>query len=500
MSTENQILLQLRNIGKSFGTTRALDSVDMDIYEGEIHAILGQNGAGKSTLVKILDNVHTDFEGSIIYRGEVIPRKEMSHLLTQKLGVVHQEFPLIPYLTVAENIFLSKMPESKGKVINWKKLFSQTDELLQSLDISIDPRMKILDLTMAERQLVTIARAISRKPEVVIFDEATSALTESEVNTISNILKSLLMQRVAVIFISHKIEEILNISDRVTVLRDGHSVETKLTSETNKFELINMMAGKDVQNQFPARISYEGSHEIVLEAKDLCGENFFGCNLQIRKGEILGIAGLVGAGRPELIRTLFGAIPIKSGSVFLRGKRIDILKPSSAIKENIYFIPSDRRKEGILSELSIRDNVTIGLLGNFCKFGKINHTKESKVTNEYIEKLNIKTTGESQKIKELSGGNQQKVVIARWLSGSGEVFLFDEPTRGLDVGVKYDVYELMNQIKANGNALVMISSELPELLAMSDRVLVMFEGMIVAEMDNTNLDQATVLTAMMNQS
>lgn len=496
---DGEIVLQLKNIGKSFGVTRALDSVDMDIYSGEIHAILGQNGAGKSTLVKILDNVHTEFDGTIFYKGKEVPRREMHALFAEKLGVVHQEFPLIPYMTVCENIFLSRLPKTKAGTVLWKEAFKTCQELLESLNIKIDAKLHIKDLTMGERQLITIARAISKSPDVIVFDEATSALTESEVNTIFSILQAQLEKGVAVIFISHKIEEILSISNRVTILRDGCSVQTKLTGETNRFELINMMAGKEVEQQFPERVVYNEPHEVILEAHNISGQNFTDCSIQIKEGEILGIAGLVGSGRPELVKSLFGALPITEGKVSLHGEDLKLSKPKDAIRKNIYFIPSDRRKEGIFGELAILDNVTVGLLSNYCKLGKINHKKQSDVTDEYINKLSIKTTGKMQAIKELSGGNQQKAVIARWLSGDGEVFLFDEPTRGLDVGVKFDVYELMNQIKMSGKAVLMISSELPELLAISDRVVVMFEGRIVAEFVNDNLDQTTVLTAMMNQ-
>lgn len=497
----HDVILQLKEIGKSFGNTRALDGVNMDIHESEIHAILGQNGAGKSTLVKILDNVHREFEGKVLYRSAEVGRKEMPELFRKKLGVVHQEFPLIPYLTVAENIYLSSLPRHKGvKNISWKLLFEQTDTLLGSLGIKVGAGERVGDLTMGERQLVTIARAVSHSPDILVFDEATSALTESEVSTIFGLLKGLLDKGVAVIYISHKIEEILNISHRVTVLRDGRSVDTRLTQDTDKAELIHMMAGKNVSEQFPPRVSYKGKKEVLLEVRGLSGVGFEDCSLQVKGGEVLGIAGLVGSGRPELVKTVFGAMQAKAGEVFVKGEKVEIKKPRDAIDRHLYFVPSDRRKEGVVGELSVRDNLTIALLEEqYCRFKRIDHRKESGVTEEFISKLSIKTRGEAQKIKELSGGNQQKVIIARWLSGKGEVFLFDEPTRGLDVGVKFDVYELLNQIKQEGKAVVMISSELPELLAMSDRIAVMYEGRIVETYENHGLEQSTVLAAMMNQ-
>lgn len=496
---DKQAVISMCNISKSFGVTRALDGVNLDIYEKEIHAILGQNGAGKSTLVKILDNVHQEFEGEVYYKGQEISHKSMSDFFKKVLGVVHQEFPLVPHLTVAENIYLGDFPKNKytGQ-IQWKKLFEKTEALLKSLNIRIDPRAQVSKLTMGERQLISIAHAVAKKPEVLIFDEATSALTEKEVESIFELLFGLLEKGVAVIYISHKIEEILRISHRVTVLRDGKSITTKQTGDTDKTDLIKMMAGKDVSQQFPKRIPCE-SCGIALEVDRLTGEGFSDCSFSIRRGEILGIAGLVGSGRPELLKAIFGAQKAQSGKLYANGKELNIRRPKDAIENKIFFIPSDRRKEGIFKELSIRDNMTTALLDAYTTFGWIDHAKESRVVEEYIKKLSTKTTGESQLIKQLSGGNQQKVIIARWLSGDGEVFLFDEPTRGLDVGVKYDVYELLNSIKAEGKAVVMISSELPELLAMSDRIIVMYEGRIVAEIENRELDQETVLTAMMNQ-
>ena len=495
---DNKVVLKMCGIGKSFGVTRALDQVNLDVYEKEIHAILGQNGAGKSTLIKILDNVYPEFDGTVLFKGQEVSRRNMSEFFSKTLGVVHQEFPLVPYLTVAENIFLNDMPRNKAiKNICWKVLFEKTKALLDSLNIMVNPKTLVQNLTMGERQLVSIARAVAKNPEILIFDEATSALTDKEVQSIFKLLSGLLEKGVAVIYISHKIEEILRIAHRVTVLRDGRSVTTKEVKDTDKADLIRMMAGKEVSQQFPKRITC--SSDVVLEVKDLSGYAFHNCSFQVNHGEILGIAGLVGSGRQELLKAIFGAERIKSGKIVLNRKEISIKKPRDAIRNNIFFIPSDRRKEGIFKELSIRDNMTMALLNSYCTLGHINHKKETQVVNEYITKLNTKTTGEKQLIKQLSGGNQQKIIISRWLSGDGEVFMFDEPTRGLDVGVKYDVYELLNKIKSDGKAVIMISSELPELLAMSDRIIVMYEGRIVAEIENSELDQETVLTAMMNQ-
>lgn len=496
---DDKAVLQLRGISKSFGPTKALSNVDMDIYKGEIHAILGQNGAGKSTLVKILDNVYTEFEGQVVYNSQKISSKDMSGFFKNKLGVVHQEFPLVPHLTVAENIFLNKFPKKKIiKTVNWEELNMITCKLLDSLNISVKPNALIKDLSMGERQLVAIAHALSKNPEVLIFDEATSALTENEVQIIFKLLQELVSKGVAVVYISHKIEEIMSLSNRITVLRDGFSVSTKEVKTTNKTELIKMMAGRDVSHQFPEKISCTEENDAIV-VENLTGDLFKNCSFSIKHGEILGIAGLVGSGRPEMMKAIFGAKMIEKGSISINGKAVNIKKPEDAIRNGIYFIPSDRRQEGIFPDLSIRDNTTMALLKSYCKIGKINHKQEDDVTKEYIKKLNTKTRSGKQMIKELSGGNQQKVIISRWISGDGEVYMFDEPTRGLDVGVKYDVYELLNKIKSAGKAVLMISSELPELLAMSDRIIVMHDGRIVLETANNDLEQETILSAMMNQ-
>ncbi|MDR1650716.1 MAG: sugar ABC transporter ATP-binding protein [Synergistaceae bacterium] len=491
-------LLQISNVSKVFGATRALSGVTLDIMPGEIHAVLGQNGAGKSTLVRILDGVYRDFEGDILYRGRQIPHRDMQTFLRGKLGVVHQDFPLVPHLSVAENMYLGELPKARvTKRILWDDLYRKADELLKSLCIKVSPRALVKDLDVGSRQMVSIAHALARNPEILILDEATSTLTDSEVDTIFSILRLLGEKGVGIVFISHRIDEILSLSNRVTVLRDGASMPTSRTGGTNRDELINMMAGRDVAIQFPKRMCCEGGD--VLRVENLSGFGFRNCSFRVRGGEILGIAGLVGSGRPEMLKTVFGAEKPTAGKIIVQGRHVSITKPLDAMKEGLYLIPSDRRREGIMPAMSVKDNLVIAMIRNYSRMGWIDGSETSRVAKEYTDRLRIKSTGEDQKIAELSGGNQQKVIISRWLSGKGKVFMFDEPTRGLDVGVKYDVYELMNKIKSGGGAIIMISSELPELLAMSDRIIVMYEGEIVAEMDNDSLGQEAVLAAMMNQ-
>lgn len=497
---ESEVRLQLKDITKQFNATRALYNVNMEIWSGEVHAVLGQNGAGKSTLVKILAGVYKDFQGQIIIDGKQLDETELNGVIKKRIGVVHQEFPLVPQLTVAENIYLGRFPRKRyiGD-IDWKQLKSDTEKLLSSLNFIIDPEEMIENLNMGERQLISIARALSTEPDILVFDEATSTLTKKEVNTIFDILHTLTKRGTSVIFISHRIEEILHIADRVTVLRDGESISTVEVSKTDRNSLIQMMAGREVQNQFPKREHQIG--EVVMEVKHFSFRSVFkDCSFSLRKGEILGIAGLVGSGRPELIKAIYGAHSIESGELTINGRKLIIKKPKSAMNNGVYYITSDRRKEGMFLQCSIQENTTLAFLEHHSRCSLIDHRKEKATTNKYIKSLSIKTTGPDQVIGELSGGNQQKVIMARWLCGKGQIFMFDEPTRGLDVGVKYDVYELMNKMAAEGGSIIMISSELPELLALSDRVIVMHEGRIVTELNNDeSLDQEKVLSFMMGQ-
>ena len=376
-------VLKLSHIGKSFGPTRALDDVTLGICEGEIHAILGQNGAGKSTLVNIMDSSITEFEGDVLYRGKVIGHSEMKSFFRYKLGVVHQEFPLIPYLSVAENIYLCDMPKKMVKIIDWAKVYADTDRLLESLNIKVPSKARICDLSTGEKQLVSIARAVAKEPEILVFDEATSTLTDKEVSAVFDLLEHLREKGTGIVFISHKIEEIMKLANRVTILRDGKSVATRKTSEISKDEMIKFMAGRDVSHQFPPR-TYMAKSEI-LRVEDLSGVAFKNVSFGVKSGEVLGIAGLVGSGQPELSKTLFGALPATGGKIILNGEEIHVKKPLDAINKKIYFIPSDRRKECIFKDLSIKDNLTIAMIRNYCRFGKLSHKKMSAVTNEYAE-------------------------------------------------------------------------------------------------------------------
>lgn len=500
---DNEVILKLDHISKTFGPVHALVDVNVEICKNEIHSILGQNGAGKSTLINILDNVYSYFGGDIYFEGKKIPRNEMSGYLNSMLGVVHQEFPLIPHMTVAENIFLDRSPKSRIKTINWTEMFKETQAQLDLMNVPVSAKSLVKDLTMAERQLVSIAHAMSKNPKVLIFDEATSALTESETELIFNLLRKLVKDGTAVIFISHKIEEIFSLCQKVTVLRDGVTIETVETANTSREDLIKMMAGKEITQQFPKRVSYcnKYNNEVLMKVDSLSGEGFSNCSFDVKKGEILGVAGLVGSGRPELIKTIFGAYKKNNGKIMLNGSEVNINRPKNAMDNGIFFVPSDRKKEGAFYKMSIVENTTIAFLDSiFSKFRWMNEKKKVKITKQYINELEIKVHSEEQYIGELSGGNQQKVIIARWLLGNGDIVMFEEPTRGLDVGVKYSLYMILNKLKSEGKGVVMISSELPELLAMSDRVIVMNSGRIVCELDNNKLSQGDVLRAMMQEN
>lgn len=497
---EQRPILELKGITKSFGATRALHNVSLELRRGEIHAILGQNGAGKSTLVKILACVHKEFEGDVYYDGHRINENGLQSLARNQIGFVHQEFPLVPDLSVAENIYLGRFPKLKvtGR-IKWRELFRNAKDLLTSLNIAINPRARVADLTMGERQLLAIARALSTDPQILVFDEATSTLTNREVETIFDILLALVKKGVSVIYISHRMDEIFRIAHRVTVLRDGASISTVTVEQTDRSELIRMMVGREIQERFPVR-DHRLGQDIMSIRGFSDGKNFNDCTFSVRRGEIVGIAGLVGAGHPELMRAIFGARDKTMGHLYIDGEQVVIANPRDAIKNKVYYVTSDRVKEGLLRDRPIHENITLPFLKRFCRVRKIiSHRMEKEISSKYIKRLQIRCSGPGQNIGELSGGNQQKVIIARWLCGNGRIFLFDEPTRGLDVGVRYDVYTLMNEIVENGGSIIMISSELPEILGMSDRVIVMREGRIVREFNNEGLGQEKVLADMMGQ-
>jgi ribose transport system ATP-binding protein len=471
------IILSVRNVTKTYPGVRALDAVSIDFERGEVHALVGENGAGKSTLIKILTGAIQPDGGEIELEG-VVHSSFRPHEAIFDLGIsaIYQEFNLIPYLSVAENVFFGK-EITRGILINMNKMCSETEKILDRLGMKINPRTLVKDLSIAYQQIVEISKAISRNVKILIMDEPSAPLTTNEVDRMFDLVRTLRQQGVTVIYISHRLGEAFQLADRVTVLRDGKYIKTLMTKETNRQEIIRLMVGRTLGETYPEK-RYQ-SEEVLLEVKNLSTSGFLkNISLRLHRGEILGLGGLVGAGRTELARAIFGADPLKAGEIYVEGKRVNIRNTSSAIARGIGLIPEDRKQHGILSEMTVKENISYSALRNLNRVGIIMGKAEDRIAKDFKEKLDIKTPDLGRKVKNLSGGNQQKVVLSKWLATKCKVLLFDEPTRGIDVGAKQEIYELIKQLAEEGNGIVFISSELPELLGMCDRILVMRKGEI----------------------
>lgn len=483
-------ILELNGITKVYPGVVALDKVSLSFKKGEVHAIVGENGAGKSTLIKTITGAIEPTEGTIIYGGKEHKRFDPIEAIEMGIGAVYQEFNLIPFLSVAENIFYGREIKH-GPFFDMKTMCAETEKILDSLDMKIDPRSRVKDLSVAYQQIVEIAKSVSRDVKLLILDEPSAPLTNTEIESMFKIIRSLKEKGVTVIYISHRLEEIFEISDRVTVMRDSKYILTMNTKDTDRRSLISHMVGRELGDDYPRKEN--PSNENVLEVKRLNTSYVHNISFKLNKGEILGFAGLVGAGRTEVARALFGADPIISGEIILNGKRVLINSPEEAINQGIGLIPEDRKRHGVLLGQSIRNNITFSSLKKVSKYGYIDKKKENNKLIELKDSLRIKTPSLEQLVKNLSGGNQQKVVLAKWLATNCDILIFDEPTRGIDVGAKQEIYKLMKVLAEGGKALIMISSEMPELLGMSDRIIVMHEGYIVGELDRKEATQELVL-------
>lgn len=488
-------VVEMKNIHKSFFNVQVLKGVDFDLIPGEIHALMGENGAGKSTLMKILTGIHKSNSGEILYKGEIVEYHSPKEAEKAGIAVIHQELNIIPYLTVAENMFLGKeLKRQPFGILKTKEMNEKTKENLNRLGIDIDPQKEAGELSVGQQQMIEIARAIAAETEVLIMDEPTAALTDREIETLFTVINQLRREGVAIIYISHRMEEIFRMCDRITVLRDGQSIGTKITSETDFEEIVKMMVGRELGERFPERTAEIGGDRFVVE--DLSLEGIFNnISFNVRKGEILGVAGLMGAGRTEIMETIFGARKKKSGRIYMDGKELNIRKPHHAIAAGIGFITEDRKDEGLVLGLTVRENLAIPNLKKLSKSAVIQKQKEKQWTEEMIQKLRIKTSGPEQEVKSLSGGNQQKVVFGKWLGTEPKLLILDEPTRGVDVGAKKEIYSIMNELTEKGFSIIMVSSELPEILGMSDRVMVIHEGKLSAILDKKVASQEKIMEA-----
>ena len=486
-------IVKLNGVGKTFPGVNALSDISVDFYPGEVHVLLGENGAGKSTLINIIAGVYQADKGSVCVNGKEVHFKNTREALEDGISVIHQELSVIPDLSVAENIFLGREPKnSKTGLIDKNKMNIKAQNILNDIGIKITAKSLIRNLNNADRQMVEIARAVSQSSKVVIMDEPTSSLSDKEVEALFAVIARLKKDNVAIIYISHRLREITKIGDRITILRDGMLVKTALLSEFSNEDMITLMVGRKIK-QFYYRTDAM-QDQIALEVKNLTKRGTFeNVSFQLQKGEILGVAGLIGAGRTEVMRAVFGADSYDSGYCSVFGQKVHFRTPREAIRAGIGLIPEDRRKEGLLLDKSVRENISLASLFDNSHHGIINVKWEAKIARKYIELLHTKTPNSDTLVRNLSGGNQQKVVIAKWLAAKSKILIMDEPTRGIDVNAKAEIYHLMTQFVERGGSIIMISSELPEIIGVSNRIMIMCEGNVTGFLDNKNITEKDIM-------
>ena len=488
-----EVILTMKDIDKSFPGVYALDHVNFEVKRGEVHALMGENGAGKSTLMKVLTGIYKKDSGSIVYEGKEIEFHNTREAQDAGVVIVHQELNMLGHLTVAQNIFIGR-EFKKGISIDDKKMNEEAKKLFERLNIYIDPTETMSDLTVGKQQMCEIAKAISHDAKVIIFDEPSAALTEAEIEELFKIIRDLREQQLAIVYISHRMDEIKVITDRVTVMRDGQYIGTLITEQCTKDDIINMMVGRVIYEDPKQHSMVKLDAPIVLKVEHLnAGKMVQDISFELRKGEILGFSGLMGAGRTETARAIFGADPKESGEIYVNGKKVEINSPEDAVKYGIGYLSEDRKRFGIVVQKTVAENSTMATLEKYMKGLFINKKAENEVTQKYVDSLATKTPSIDQLVVNLSGGNQQKVVIAKWLVRDCDILIFDEPTRGIDVGAKNEIYKLMNKLAEEGKSIIMISSEMTEILRMSDRIIVMCEGKKTGEISIEEASQETIM-------
>lgn len=496
--SESQPLLHMQRVSKTFPGVQALKDVDFVIQPGEVLALVGENGAGKSTLMRILNGVFLPDadSGDILWDGKPVTIQSPHDAQALGISMIHQELALIPYLDVGKNIYLGREPNGAiPGAVNWGKLYRDAREQLDQLGLDIDPRTEVRLLPLAQQQMVEVAKALSLDARLIVMDEPTSALTDREVETLFAQMRALKAQGVAIVFISHRMDEIFEIADRVTVLRDGEYVGSEPIENLTEEKIIRMMVGREVNNIYE-RSEREISNQPVLEVEGLTSRGAVeDVSLKLYRGEILGLAGLVGAGRTELVETIFGVRPVHAGTVRIEGETVRITHPSQAIAQGIGLVPEDRKAQGLFLRMGVGENIVMALLKQLTRLGLINHQRAQTINEDFVKRLDIRTPSVQQLVRNLSGGNQQKVVIAKWLTLQPRVLILDEPTRGIDVGAKSEIHNLMNELAAQGVGILMISSELPEVLGVSDRVIVMHEGRVAGMFDPRAATQDDIMSA-----
>ncbi|CCG57651.1 monosaccharide-transporting ATPase [Brachyspira pilosicoli WesB] len=486
-------LLLMKNISKTFGFTKALDNVNLSLCSGECLALMGENGAGKSTLIKILMGAYTKDSGEIFIDGKNINIQSPNDAKKNGISAVYQDVFLAKELSIGENFFLGNLPKNKLGQINWNKVYEESANHLKKLNIELNPKEKLSKLTIAGQQMVAIAKSIYQNAKIIIFDEPTALLTNDEKIQIFNIIEHLKKSGHGIIYVSHRMEEIFQISDRVTVLKDGKYIDTVNTKETDENQLVKLMVGRSFEDMY--NIDSNASDEVVLEIKDLCSSDnkIKNISFSLNKSEILGMFGLIGAGRTETMRMIFGADKFKSGFIKLNGQDITFRNPKEAIKHNMGYIAEDRKNQSLALNLSIKDNVNLPSYNKISRFGVINSKKMVSNTNEYVDKLHIKISSINQSVNDLSGGNQQKVVIAKWLLTGSKIIVADEPTIGVDVGARAEIYKLFESLTKSGVSIILISSYLPEIMGLSDRIMVMHEGVNMGILEKKDFSEEKIM-------
>ena len=489
---DEKVVLQMKGVKKYFPGVKALDGVDFELRKGEIHALLGENGAGKSTLIKILTGLYSMTEGSIHIKGEEVHMKTVKDARDCRIAAIHQEICLVPYISVARNVYLGRELKNKFGLMDDKTMEAETQKLLDKLGMDIDASKEVRQYSIAQQQLIEIAKALALDAEILLMDEPTSSLTEKEVVNLFETIRRLKDNGTSIIYISHRMEELFELSDRVTVLRDGQYIGTYVTADTTREELVAAMVGRQLTDFYVKDSAPQD--EVFMEVKNLSRAGVFqDVSFTLKKGEILGVSGMVGAGRSEVARAIVGIDEKTSGQVFLDGKELSIAKPKDAIDAGIVLIPENRKEEGLVLENSVRFNTTLAVLNEFIRGIFWNRKKEEQMVDEHVKALNIRTPHFEQLILNLSGGNQQKVVIAKWLATEPKVLIMDEPTRGVDVGAKAEIYTIMNKLAKQGISIIMISSDLPEIINMSDRVMVMREGKLAGILEKDEIGQEQIM-------
>lgn len=484
-------VVRMTDIHKSFGTVHALKGVKLQVHAGEVHALVGENGAGKSTLIKTLMGVHQKDQGQIFIEGQEVIVQNPIHAGDLGLGCVYQDVTIAKHLTVGENFFMGKLPKKKG-LVDWETIYSETKKTLESLNIQVDPREVVKNLSVAQQEMVVIAKTVHQECKLVVFDEPTALLANEEVEELFKIIDTLKNQGIAVIYISHRLEEIFQICDTITVFKDGAWVNTVETGETDEDRLIAMMVGRTIEDMYSIE-HYEPGQE-VLKVRGLTRQGVFeNIDLDLRKSEVLGMFGLVGSGRTEIMRAVFGADSFEAGTIELFGEEVTISSPIDAIQRGIGLLPEDRKEQGLSLSTSVKENINLAAYDRIISNGLINLKKETSIAKKYVKDLLIKTPTIDQKVKNLSGGNQQKVVIGKWLNRDSQIFIFDEPTVGIDVGAKREIFRLFEKILEAGNSIVLISSYLPEAMGISDRLLVIHEGRKMGTLKRDEFEEERIL-------